>query len=113
MDAALDGVVFRCTVCDAKAGTCDCWTKCSCGHSFRKGDTCGNVEHVCEAIAGDLSAMILQKIGQKRKAGRPISLLMVERAAYECGLDWARLICKPPETLYPPPVPAQSKIIGG
>ena len=36
---------MRCTVCQAKAGTCDCWSKCKCGWSFQKGTECGNPVH--------------------------------------------------------------------
>lgn len=35
----------RCVVCDARYGECDCWTKCDCGWSFRKGGACRNPIH--------------------------------------------------------------------
>jgi|ERR1039458_9497204 hypothetical protein len=39
----IDAADLRCTVCrtSAKVG-CDCWTRCGCGWSFRKGGTCSN-----------------------------------------------------------------------
>lgn len=39
---------FKCTICRAQAGTCDCWTKCQrpgCTWSFRKGTACRNPAH--------------------------------------------------------------------
>ena len=45
-------MTMRCTVCgapwgtaDAPWGTCDCWERCSCGWSFRAGETCRNPVH--------------------------------------------------------------------
>ena len=37
--------VMKCTVCGAPMGKCDCWTKCSCGWSYRKGSYCTNPIH--------------------------------------------------------------------
>lgn len=45
MDRMLDSVEFRCTACNEKAGTCDCWVRCSCGWSYEKNDTCRNPIH--------------------------------------------------------------------
>lgn len=36
---------MRCTLCDAKAGACDCWTPCRCGWLYRKGEACRNPIH--------------------------------------------------------------------
>ena len=55
---------MRCTVCDAPMGGCDCWTRCSCGWSFEKGEACRNPIHAAEqaaeerarAIAGNIAA---------------------------------------------------------
>ena len=41
LDALVDSVM-RCTVCGAKMGECDCWTRCGCGWSYRKGTSCNN-----------------------------------------------------------------------
>lgn len=36
---------LKCTVCGAsRSKGCDCWTKCSCGWSARKGKPCRNPE---------------------------------------------------------------------
>lgn len=32
----------RCTVCGAGYGKCDCWSRCECGWSYRKGEACRN-----------------------------------------------------------------------
>lgn len=45
IDRLFDTAVMKCTVCKALMGTCDCWTKCSCGWSFRKGKKCRNPAH--------------------------------------------------------------------
>lgn len=48
IDILIDRADLRCTVCNAKAGTCDCWTKCPapwCPWSFLKDTECGNPEH--------------------------------------------------------------------
>lgn len=95
IDILLDRAVFKCTVCKAPMGTCDCWTKCECGHSYRKGGKCGNIEHTCEAIAGDLAASVLARIADKRIAAT--TRRAIEVAAYEAGLEWARTIYTPPK----------------
>lgn len=94
IDMLLDGVVFKCTICKAPMGTCDCWTKCQCGHSYRKGAKCQNIEHTCEEIARDLAAAVLVRIADKRIA--PSTRRAIELAAYKAGLEWARMICTPP-----------------
>lgn len=50
-----DTSMLKCTVCGAQAGTCDCWTKCSCGWSFRKGTACRNPVHRAarQALGGE------------------------------------------------------------
>ncbi len=43
-----DVSMMRCTVCNAQAGTCDCWTKCAvhgCTWSYLKGTACRNPAH--------------------------------------------------------------------
>lgn len=40
-----DRVRFRCTVCNAPMGTCDCWTACACGWFYGKGSECRNPVH--------------------------------------------------------------------
>lgn len=42
IDRMIDGANLKCTVCEAPAGTCDCWRHCSCGWSHRKGQPCNN-----------------------------------------------------------------------
>lgn len=37
-----DNSMLRCTICNSKAGGCDCWTKCGCGWSYEKGTECRN-----------------------------------------------------------------------
>ena len=49
IERMIDMTDMRCTVCNAKAGTCDCWTKCDvegCRWSYEKGGKCGNPNHV-------------------------------------------------------------------
>lgn len=41
-DALLDRVDWRCAICKAKAGMCDCWQDCPCGWAFQKGHHCNN-----------------------------------------------------------------------
>lgn len=49
--ALIDRAV-RCVVCDAPMGGCGCWTRCSCGWSFRTGEACANPMHAAEQAAG-------------------------------------------------------------
>lgn len=35
---------MKCLLCGAAMGRCDCWEKCSCGYSARKGEPCRNPE---------------------------------------------------------------------
>lgn len=38
-----DNSNLSCTICGSKGvGTCDCWTKCSCGWLYEKGTACRN-----------------------------------------------------------------------
>ncbi len=34
--------VVKCSICNASYGTCDCWSACSCGWSYEKGEECNN-----------------------------------------------------------------------
>lgn len=45
IDAAVARGDFRCTICGAPAGSCDCWVECSCGWSYRNGQACRNPVH--------------------------------------------------------------------
>lgn len=50
-----DTSMLKCTVCNAQAGTCDCWTKCrqpGCTWSFLKGTSCRNPAHKGHPHAG-------------------------------------------------------------
>jgi len=43
-----DNSMLKCTICEAAAGSCDCWVKCripGCAWSFRKGQKCANPSH--------------------------------------------------------------------
>jgi hypothetical protein len=42
IDALLDSADFRCSICRAPMGTCDCWELCTCGYMARKGESCNN-----------------------------------------------------------------------
>lgn len=47
-DKPLDRLILsnvKCTICGAAFGECDCWVKCSCGHSFERGTKCTNPIH--------------------------------------------------------------------
>ncbi len=47
IDSMIDAVMY-CVKCGAKAGHCDCWTKCDiigCAWSYEKGTKCNNPEH--------------------------------------------------------------------
>src|SRR3546814_517974 len=48
-----DTSMLKCAVCGAQAGTCDCWEKCPCGWSFRKGAKCQNPAHGAAADEGE------------------------------------------------------------
>lgn len=37
-----------CVVCNAEAGTCDCFTRCGCGWTFRTGERCTRVDQEVE-----------------------------------------------------------------
>src|SRR3546814_6509596 len=50
-----DTSMLKCAVCGAQAGTCDCWEKCPCGWSFRKGAKCQNPAHGAAADEGERS----------------------------------------------------------
>lgn len=41
-DALFKRADMRCTICNARAGACDCWTKCKCGWSHEKDAKCRN-----------------------------------------------------------------------
>jgi hypothetical protein len=48
IEIMIDPDNLRCTVCGAKYGACDCWTKCGqpgCKWYYRKGTACRNPEH--------------------------------------------------------------------
>ncbi|HEY8066560.1 MAG TPA: hypothetical protein VIF40_17825 [Methylosinus sp.] len=42
IDILFDRADMRCTICNALAGTCSCWTRCSCGWSYETGKACRN-----------------------------------------------------------------------
>jgi len=45
MDMLFAKAKMTCTMCGAKAWTCDCWIKCACGWSYYKTEShCGNRE---------------------------------------------------------------------
>jgi hypothetical protein len=44
IDRLFDQAKMVCTVCGAGQGKCDCWTECACGWSYRKGESCRNVD---------------------------------------------------------------------
>ena len=56
----------RCVVCGAKLGECDCWAKCECGWSYRKGGTCNNPVHGGDGRLG-IVAMTPRKKRRSRK----------------------------------------------
>jgi hypothetical protein len=42
IDMLIDTASMRCTVCGARAGTCQCWIQCSCGWIYQRGSECRN-----------------------------------------------------------------------
>ena len=97
IDILIDRAAMRCAVCGAPSGTCECWTKCHCGWSYRTGEACRAPVHICEAVGGDVAAAVLEKIAGERmslKARRA-----VERATYEAAYSWADefIKAKPPK----------------
>ena len=50
MDMMFLKAKMKCTICDAKAGTCNCWLDCACGWKYRNGESCRNPE--CELTQG-------------------------------------------------------------
>ncbi len=52
MDILFDRAAMKCAICGAKAGTCDCWHKCTipgCHWSVQKGHRCNNPDHKLKA----------------------------------------------------------------
>jgi hypothetical protein len=45
IDKMINECGLTCVICGAPKGECDCWTKCECGWSYRKGLTCANPMH--------------------------------------------------------------------
>lgn len=56
----------RCVICGARLGGCDCWTKCDCGWSFRKGGSCRNSIH---GGPPQPLEVIATHLGRKRRKG--------------------------------------------
>lgn len=55
-----DKSMLRCTVCDAQAGTCDCWTKCrtpGCTWSYRTGTSCPNCTRATPSLNAEIAGM--------------------------------------------------------
>jgi hypothetical protein len=44
IERLIDNAGLHCTICNAPYGTCDCWVRCSCGWSARRGEPCRNPE---------------------------------------------------------------------
>lgn len=66
-------VNMRCSVCGEPAGSCDCWTQCSCGWYFRKGTKCMNPEHTkpprdikCPYCNAEIGEACIQRNGIKQ-----------------------------------------------
>lgn len=77
----IDRAGLRCTVCDTPQGGCDCWSECSCGWSFRKGQTCRNPVHL-----GRLLWLECPVCQQKRQVERQThDPKRASRLLYPCG----------------------------
>lgn len=46
IDILFSKAEMRCTVCNAKAWTCKCWERCSCGWSNLAGEQCNNPDTI-------------------------------------------------------------------
>lgn len=49
----LDKVKFKCFLCGAPMGGCDCWTPCKCGWTYEKGTECRNPKCSAKTSAGE------------------------------------------------------------
>lgn len=71
MDHIFAGVKWHCTACGAAAGTCGCWIKCECGHSFLRGEECSNrVWHIARQFAEDAAELIVKDMAESYKLFR-------------------------------------------
>jgi hypothetical protein len=68
VDHLFAGVKWKCTACGADAGTCDCWIKCECGHSYLRGEECKNqIWHVSKKFAEEAADLIVADMAQSYK----------------------------------------------
>jgi hypothetical protein len=52
IDILFDRADMRCTICNAPAGSCACWTRCTCGWSYETGKACRNPKcEFCPSVA--------------------------------------------------------------
>lgn len=71
IDTLMDRVDWKCTACGAKAGTCDCWVKCECGHSYLRGQECSNVIwHIARQFAEEAAEKIVADMAESYKLFR-------------------------------------------
>lgn len=71
IDRLFADVKWSCTVCGADAGTCDCWIKCECGHSYLRGTECTNaVWHVAKQFAEEAAEKIVEDMAGSYKIFR-------------------------------------------
>jgi len=52
IDQLIATITFRCTLCNAKMGGCDCWIKCDCGWHYEKGTECNNPKCAAKELHG-------------------------------------------------------------
>lgn len=68
MDHIFAGVKWKCSVCGADVGTCECWTKCECGHSYLKGQECSNqIWHIARQFAEEAADKIVEDMAESYK----------------------------------------------
>lgn len=88
IDILIDRAAFQCTKCGARAGTCNCWTKCDCGWSFETGKKCRNPHHQFDAVGTAVAAAV-------EAAGSPFRISdaarrAIRQAAYSEGYGFAK-----------------------
>lgn len=65
MDHLFANVKWKCCACGADSGTCDCWVKCECGHSYQRGKECNNkVWHVARQFAEETADLIVKDMAE-------------------------------------------------
>ena len=70
----IDASGMRCTKCEAPAGTCTCWERCSCGWTTERGKACRNPKTTgCSTKVKNLVELVCPICGTARPVERHAS----------------------------------------